>query len=78
MNEIKIRGVGADGWRTVKVLPNDERQGWVQVEVDDEPQWVEFADVHPADQVALRVESIARQRYEWVPDKPFGRNAAEG
>jgi len=68
MKEIKIRGTQADAWLIASVLDVESRPGWVQVQQDaQEAQWAKLEDVHPADQVALRVESLARHRYRWVP-----------
>ena len=70
MKEIKIRAAQADAWLTVHLLDGESRPGWVQVQQDAQAaQWAKLEDVHPADQVALRVESLARQRYQWVPQE---------
>jgi hypothetical protein len=67
MKEIKIRGADADTWLTVTLLDPDSRPGWVEVQNGAATQWSNLEDVHPADQVALRVERLARQRYKFVP-----------
>ncbi len=79
MKMIKIRGGGEDGWIKVGLLPNDERPGWVEVDEEGVTRWVELGEVHPADQILIKVESVARQRYEWVPpDEIGGQNNAGG
>ena len=67
MKEIKIRGTQDDEWIPVSVLDMMARPGFVQIEQNGEEAWAQWEDVHPADQVALRVEIIAQQRYQWVP-----------
>lgn len=68
MTQIKIQR-GPDGpWIRVEWLHEEERSGWVKIREDDkEPEWVRENEVHPADQVVLKVERLARTRYEWVP-----------
>lgn len=75
MKEIKIRGQTDDAWLTVSVLDADSRPGWVQVQQGAEAEWLPLTAVHPADQVALRVEGLAKRRYEWVPQADLGNKA---
>jgi hypothetical protein len=78
MKEIKIRnhidgtGDGDDSWVVVSVLDADSRPGWIHVQQGAEAQWLALEEVHPADQVALRVEGLAKRRYEWVPTVDTG------
>jgi hypothetical protein len=68
MKQIKIRESEDGPWFAVEFIEDDIRPGWVKIKQEnEEPKWVEEYVVHPADQVALRVERVARQRYEWVP-----------
>ena len=70
MKEIKIRNHTDDvddTWVVVSVLDADSRPGWINVQKGAEAQWLSLEEVHPADQVALRVEALAKRRYEWVP-----------
>jgi hypothetical protein len=68
MKEIKILSTQDSSWVTVNLLDAESRPGWVHVQQDaQDAQWTKLEDVHPADQVALRVESLARRRYQWVP-----------
>ena len=70
MKEIKIRNHtddAGDTWVVVTVLDADSRPGWISVQKGGEAQWFALEEVHPADQVALRVEAVAKRRYEWVP-----------
>ena len=70
MKEIKIRSTQDESWLTVNLLDAESRPGWVQVQQDaQDAQWTKLEDVHPADQVALRVEGLARRRYQWVPQE---------
>ncbi len=67
MKEIKIRGTEDDTWVKVTLLDPDSRPGWVEVQNGAQTQWTKVEDVHPADQVLLQVERLARQRYKFVP-----------
>lgn len=78
MKKIKIHGEEAGEWIVATLIVNDERPDWVQVELDGETQWVEMNRVHPADQILLKVESVARQRYEWVPPEDIATADADG
>jgi hypothetical protein len=67
-------------WLSVEWLYDEERTDWVKIrEADKEPEWVREGAVHPADQVVLRVERLARKRYEWVPkeDLEGGQEASQ-
>lgn len=72
MKEIKIRNQANEPWLLVSVLDADSRPGWIHVQQGTEAQWLPLEAVHPADQVALRVEGLARRRYEWVPKADLG------
>ena len=68
MTQIKIQRSMNGLWINVEWLYDEERSGWVKIQEEaKEPEWVREGDVHPADQVVLRVERLARKRYEWVP-----------
>ena len=68
MKQIKIRkGSEVDSWIAVNLLDADSRPGWVQIQNGAEAQWTKLDDVHPADQVLLQVEGLAKRRYQFVP-----------
>ena len=68
MKQIKIRNSNEDdSWLSVNLLDADSRPGWVQIQQSAETQWAKLEDVHPADQVLLRVEGLAKRRYQFVP-----------
>jgi len=68
VTKIKIQRSMNGPWINVEWLYDEERSGWVKIQEDHkEPEWVTEGAVHPADQVVLRVERLARTRYEWVP-----------
>ena len=70
MTHIKIQRSTDGPWVRVEWLHEEERSGWVKIREDDqEPEWVRENEVHPADQVVLRVERLARTRFEWVPQE---------
>jgi hypothetical protein len=68
MQTIKIRRQADGPWHEVRLLAG-ERPGLVEVADGDQTRWVALADVHPADQIALRFEQEAKQRYRWVPQE---------
>jgi hypothetical protein len=68
VTQIKIQREMSGAWISVAWLHDEERPGWVKIrEENKEPEWVKEEQVHPADQVVLRVERLAYKRYEWVP-----------
>ncbi|MFN8459209.1 MAG: hypothetical protein U0401_31925 [Anaerolineae bacterium] len=68
MTRIKIQHNVEQAWMSVEWLYDETRPGWVKIQADNgEPEWIPEGSVHPADQVVLRVERLARKRYEWVP-----------
>ena len=68
MTKIKIQRSLDGPWINVEWLYDEERSGWVKIQEDNNnPEWIMEGAVHPADQVVLRVERLARKRYEWVP-----------
>jgi hypothetical protein len=68
VTKIKIQRSLDGPWINVEWLYDEERTGWVKIREDaNDPEWIREGDVHPADQVVLRVERLARNRYEWVP-----------
>ncbi|MCB0225222.1 MAG: DinB family protein [Anaerolineae bacterium] len=70
MTHIKIQRSMDGPWVSVEWLHEEERFGWVKIREDDqEPEWVREDKVHSADQVVLRVERLARTRFEWVPQE---------
>ena len=70
MTHIKIQRSTEGPWVSVEWLHEENRSGWVKVqEGEQEPEWVREQEVHPADQVVLRVERLARTRFEWVPQE---------
>lgn len=68
MKEIKIQNNQDGSWTTVTVLDFSSRPDSIQVQKGgQEPEWVHLNEIHPADKVAITVERIALERYEYVP-----------